>query len=742
MMKTLHLREVRKKHPDKPDCCQRCKVFTECQSYKLPYRLLHEGLGSNPKTALLVLMNPGTDEDKEGAILVGKTGKKVMEYIQEHLADHNVYGTNAVKCFTSAHFMTKTSKIPSTIVRFCNDYLKEDIAEIKPDIIVAMGETAQEALDYLELPCERIDTYHPAYALRGGSDTFIHNMLDRTDATLKDELVHPPLSNNLDQLLYQLEHTKQLGLDFEWNVNTNKINTVGFATEGSCVARPWSKDMLNLCRKLLARHDITIYGHDLARAELRKMLEYGVESINCKFKDSMVMTWELVDRAGNVALKDIAYKKLNMEHYWKDIDSDSYLKYSKALGDYCAKDAWSSLYYVSCLEEDYAEELSAMQRTHDLDMRMLLPTAVMMHRGIGVDVENVHKHRMTIGKELPLLEQEIREQYNIEPSKVADIKQVCEFEFLTKLKNTQKEVLQAVIDETDNMGLLRFLEKVLHYREMSTLYSRYLTGLPDLVDEAGVLHAYIQVSKTNTGRPAASSPNILNLPARVRNMFMSKFGEDGVLTTRDRSQSEYRCAAYLSNNKSLLQSYEDGVDMHTWAADITGIERTPAKTLNFGALYYARDAKLLSVLVDAGLTMSKAKTALRKYRNALSDFSAWQKKLIDTSKQQGYVESPYGRRGYRLKPTNIVNFPVQSWSADLNKESLIFFFEEMRTMGLASHVWLDFYDGIETDELKEESHVIDAIAQDCFSTLPDVFDRGITLDFPMDTKSHGKHWGA
>ena len=119
----------------------------------------------------------------------------------------------------------------------------------------------------------------------------------------------------------------------------------------------------------------------------------------------------------------------------------------------------------------------------------------------------------------------------------------------------------------------------------------------------------------------------------------------------------------------------------------------------------------------------------------------WQQRLIDKALSVGYIQSPTGRRGYRLRPTNIVNFPFQSWSSDLNKQTLLFFFDRMLQEGLSSHIWCEFYDGTEIDIVKEELPIIQQIASECYNVIPDILNRNLTIPFPLDEKLHGRYWG-
>lgn len=742
MVVKMNLRDIRKQFPDMPKGCQECRLFLDGQHYKIPRRVLQEG--NKDYTLLLVCMNPGQQEDKKNEILVGPTGKAVEKLIGEFVDEEvHIVATNAVKCFAAKPSMTKQSEIPKRVVEKCAPFFIEDMINVNPDVILLMGKTAQMAWDVIEDEIEWhgqvVKCHHPSYILYGGSPESVVDGLRRADAAVRGQLVVPPTTNNLEQVLRQAQDTKRLGLDFEWDPATMKVHTIGLATKDFAWAGQMQFEHIQLLKRMCSDPSLTVFGHDLARAEIQRLIEFGVKPQN-KWKDSMVMMWEVRDGVGRVSLDHLAYNKLLIEKYWWD-DID-YSHYYPRLGTYCAKDAWVSLYLGESIEEEYTTELEAMREVHELDMALLYPMAMAMHKGIGLDTDKVAEHYKTIGERLAVVGPQLLDKWGCEATKAASILSVLQTRFNLRARSTKKDVLQALLDSTESVELVQFLTEVLEFRELYTLYTRYLVGLPSLVQEDGRIHPYLQTAKTNTGRPASSSPNVLNLPESVRDMFTTIYGDDGELVSRDRSQSEYRCAVYLSGHEELIQSYMDGVDMHSWAAELVGIDRRPAKTLNFGALYYAKDAKLMAVLIDAGLTSGRARTALKKYRTILSAFTEWQEQLIQESQAQGYVVAPDGGRGYRLKPTNIVNYPVQRWSATLNKKTLMYFFNEFQTQGLESHIWLDYYDSVETDQIKGERKIIDEIAESCFQELPDILNRGIKIPFPMETKYHGSHWGG
>jgi len=100
------------------------------------------GKGNFHSDVIFVGEAPGKNEDEKGEPFIGIAGKKLSIALEEAgIARDNVYITNIVKC------RPPKNRIPTTIERdTCQDYLKQEIAIIKPKIICILGNTAFNSL--------------------------------------------------------------------------------------------------------------------------------------------------------------------------------------------------------------------------------------------------------------------------------------------------------------------------------------------------------------------------------------------------------------------------------------------------------------------------------------------------------------------------------------------------------------------------------------------------------------------
>ena len=151
----------------------------QCQACSLHLRRQNTVFGHGPIEAdwLFVGEAPGSNEDKQGLPFVGRAGQLLNSILFSiGLARDEVYITNVLKCRPPAN----RDPMGEEVIQ-CEPYLHDQINHIKPEIIVAMGRFAAQALlkstssiaelrgqrhEYSELKIPLVVTYHPAYLLR------------------------------------------------------------------------------------------------------------------------------------------------------------------------------------------------------------------------------------------------------------------------------------------------------------------------------------------------------------------------------------------------------------------------------------------------------------------------------------------------------------------------------------------------------------------------------------------------
>jgi uracil-DNA glycosylase family protein len=159
-----------------PANCRRCDLWKRATQAV-------NGEGSRHAGIMLVGEQPGDEEDLRGHPFVGPAGRVLDEVIEEAgLVRRYVYITNAVKHFKwEPRGKRRVHKKPGLReINACNVWLEQEIAEIAPAIIVALGSTALRALTGATLTItvargaelrhaqgvRMIASYHPSAILR------------------------------------------------------------------------------------------------------------------------------------------------------------------------------------------------------------------------------------------------------------------------------------------------------------------------------------------------------------------------------------------------------------------------------------------------------------------------------------------------------------------------------------------------------------------------------------------------
>jgi len=153
--------------------CTACKLREGCTQTVF-------GVGDEDADWLFVGEGPGADEDERGEPFVGQAGKLLDNMLAsiKLKRGNNVYIANIVKCRPPNNRAPEADEVAT-----CLPYLKQQIALVKPKLIVALGKTAATSLlrkeatlgsmrcafhDFHGVPL--LVTYHPAYLLRSPAE--------------------------------------------------------------------------------------------------------------------------------------------------------------------------------------------------------------------------------------------------------------------------------------------------------------------------------------------------------------------------------------------------------------------------------------------------------------------------------------------------------------------------------------------------------------------------------------------
>jgi len=156
------------------ECVRICRLCPLCETRTNTV----PGQGSMHPDIMFIGEGPGADEDERGLAFVGRAGKLLTQIIEAMGYTRNeVWIGNIVKCRPPGNRTPLPEEMDA-----CMPYLKEQIALLKPKVIVCLGATAVKGLFQTAegitklrgrwMSFEGIDTmptYHPAYLLRNSA---------------------------------------------------------------------------------------------------------------------------------------------------------------------------------------------------------------------------------------------------------------------------------------------------------------------------------------------------------------------------------------------------------------------------------------------------------------------------------------------------------------------------------------------------------------------------------------------
>lgn len=184
---------------------------------------------------------------------------------------------------------------------------------------------------------------------------------------------------------------------------------------------------------------------------------------------------------------------------------------------------------------------------------------------------------------------------------------------------------------------LHIIGSIQTYRKLKKELSTYIVGLKKLIFPDGCLHPNLNQSATDTGRLSSSNPNGQNLPSsdesRIKEMFVSRWHDDGAIIEADYKQLEVVCLAFLSQDKQLIADIINGIDIHIETGKkalrksiLTHDERRVVKSINFGLIYGGGATKLAK---EAKVEKKVAQQCIDAFYDRYPGVAKWHQQTIE-----------------------------------------------------------------------------------------------------------------
>ena len=395
---------------------------------------------------------------------------------------------------------------------------------------------------------------------------------------------------------------------------------------------------------------------------------------------------------------------------------------------------------------------------NEIEMPLLKVLSKMEKEGIKLDVNLLNQYSDDLEKTLKVTSKEIfnlsGSEFNISSPKQLGEVLFEEMELVKKPKKTKsgqystsEETLQKI------RGEHKVIEHILDYREIKKLLSTYVNALPIIANpKTNRIHTTFNQSVAATGRLSSVRPNLQNIPIRtargmkIREAFIAK--DNCVLLAADYSQIELRIMASLSKDKSMLEAFNQNIDIHSATAakvynvdldDVTRSMRGAAKSVNFGIIY---GISAFGLSQNIGVSRKEAKQIIDQYFEEFPGVKDYMDLSIQKAREQEYVETIFGRRRYlkdinsrnavmrAAAERNAINAPIQGAAADIIKIAMIDIDKKLKTRDMNSKMLLQIHDELIFDVVADELEmlkkvVMTSMSEACQLEVPLIVDVGV-----------------
>ncbi len=437
-------------------------------------------------------------------------------------------------------------------------------------------------------------------------------------------------------------------------------------------------------RNVLANHDIVLDGIGFDTMLESYVLDstatrHDMDSVAQKYLGHTTIKYEDVAGKGS---RQLPFNQVPLEQAapYAAEDADITLRLHQAM--------WPRL----CAEPG----LEAIYR--DIEIPLVTVLSDMERAGVAVDTGMLKRQSAELARRIEGIEQEAQREAG-QPFNLGSPKQIQELLYeklqlpvLARTPTGAPSTAESVLQELAlDFPLPRL---ILEYRSFSKLRSTYTDRLPEQVNpETGRVHTSYHQAVAATGRLSSTDPNLQNIPVRteegrrIRQAFVARPG--CVLLAADYSQIELRIMAHLSADEGLLNAFAAGADVHrATAAEVFGVspaevsvdQRRSAKAINFGLIY---GMSAFGLAKQLGIARGAAQEYIDRYFERYPGVQAYMEATRAQAREQGYVETVFGRRLYlpdinarnaqrrQAAERTAINAPMQGTAADIIKRAMI-----------------------------------------------------------------------
>ena len=394
--------------------------------------------------------------------------------------------------------------------------------------------------------------------------------------------------------------------------------------------------------------------------------------INGYIVDTMVMSSLIDENRLSYALNSIAFEYLRevkdekglkeaAEAAGVDAKSEMYKLPAMYVGAYAEKDAELTLELFKVLSREIDKQ--NLNNVFDLETNLFPCLIDMKFKGVRVDVEAAHRLKRSMVQEEQELLLAVKKETGIEPQiwaarSIAKVFDKLDLHYERTLKSQAPSFTKNFLSEHKHP----LVQKIAKAREINKAHTTFIDTILKH-EHRGRIHADINPIRSDqggtvTGRFSYSNPNLQQIPARnkdlgpkIRSLFIPE--EKHTWGCFDYSQQEPRLVVHYaattdpimyddSVSKIVDKFKNDSVDFHQTVADMAGISRSNAKTINLGLFYGMGKAKLQAEL---GLsTKTEAENLFNQYHENVPFVRELMNRTSQHAQFSGSIGTLLGRR--------------------------------------------------------------------------------------------------
>lgn len=500
------------------------------------------------------------------------------------------------------------------------------------------------------------------------------------------------------------------------------------------------------------------YTYDLKK-NMVVMRHLGIDDLNYTF-DTMIAAY-LLDY--NVK-DDIAYLANQLDYDIAFYDTifgkpNKLIKPNEEIIAYYSVMKAKFIYETKELLKSKLEQEEMTSLFSDIEMPLTKVLADMEYTGVHINRKNLEDMGAEIDSKIKSLEQTIYKEagteFNISsPSQLGEI--LFEKLQLPHGKKGKKGYSTAADVLKKLQGVHPIIDSIMEYRTLTKLYTTYIEGLKNAIQEDGKIHTIYNQATTRTGRLSSIEPNLQNIPARneygkiIRKAFVPS--NNSMILSSDYSQIELRVLAHIADVEALKKAFHEGIDIHTKTAsdifkvpitEVTKTMRRMAKAVNFGIIYGISSFGLSENL---NIPPKEAKTFIDNYLATYPGIKDYMDKIVAEAYKDGYVKTLLGRKRLLTELFNenfmvrhggermALNTPIQGTSADIIKKAMVDIYEEFEKQNIKSKMILQVHDELVFDCRKEELEQVIAIVTE---KMDQVYPLSVPLEVDIE---YGENW--